>query len=117
VKEKEELQEKKKAQEDLAAEKLKGLHAKAKTIGNYVHESVPIHNNEDFNEVQRTWAPEERKAEKKEDGLAHHEILYRLGAVDYERGVKIVGHRGYCLTDMGVFLNGGCEYIGARETC
>jgi seryl-tRNA synthetase len=90
------------------------LYARAKTVGNYVEKSVPIHNNEDFNAVQRTWAPEGRKVEKWDDKLAHHEILFRLGAVDYERGVKIVGHRGYCLTDMGVFLNGRCDPIRAK---
>ena len=36
------LQNQKKAQEEQAAEKLAALHRKAKTIGNYVHESVPV---------------------------------------------------------------------------
>lgn len=46
MKEKDELQKQKKAQEDLAAEKLTALQKKAKSIGNYVHDSVPISDNE-----------------------------------------------------------------------
>ncbi|KAH7054316.1 hypothetical protein B0J12DRAFT_657302 [Macrophomina phaseolina] len=104
LKQKEELTNKKKAQEDLAAEKLKALNAKVKTVGNYVHPSVPVSNDEENNEVIRTWVPEGVTVEKKEC-LSHHEVLYRLGGYDPERGVKVVGHRGYCLTGMGLFLN------------
>ena len=46
LKQKEALQKDKAAQESLAAEKLQALHLKAKTVGNYVHESVPISNDE-----------------------------------------------------------------------
>lgn len=46
LKQKEALQKEKTAQEALAAEKLQALHLKAKTVGNYVHESVPISNDE-----------------------------------------------------------------------
>lgn len=46
LKQKEALQKEKAAQEALAAEKLQALHWKAKTVGNYVHESVPISNDE-----------------------------------------------------------------------
>jgi seryl-tRNA synthetase len=98
------LQEKKKAQEELANEKLAALLKKAKTIGNYVAADVPISDNEDNNAIVRTWEPEGKKPEKK-DCLSHHEVLTRLNGYDPERGVKIVGHRGYCLTGYGVFLN------------
>jgi seryl-tRNA synthetase len=37
--------------------------------------------------------------------LSHHEVLFRIDGYDSERGVKIVGHRGYCLTGYGLFLN------------
>lgn len=46
LKQKEALQKEKAAQEALAADKLQALHLKAKTVGNYVHESVPISNDE-----------------------------------------------------------------------
>lgn len=90
--------------EDKAAEIEKLRDTKLKSIGNYVHESVPVHNNEDNNAIIRTWAPENVKVEKR-DCLSHHEVLTRLNGYDPERGVKIVGHRGYCLTGYGLFLN------------
>jgi seryl-tRNA synthetase len=104
IKEKEELGNKKKAQEDVAAQKFKTLCAKAKSVGNYVHDSVPISNTEDDNALIKDWKPEGATVEKK-DCLSHHEVLWRLGGYDSERAVKIVGHRGYCLTGMGLFLN------------
>lgn len=54
--------------------------------------------------MERTWAPENVVVEKR-DCLSHHEVLTRLDGYDPERGVKIVGHRGYCLTGYGLFLN------------
>jgi seryl-tRNA synthetase len=42
---------------------------------------------------------------EKKDCLSHHEVLTRLDGYDSERGVKIAGHRGYCLTGYGLFLN------------
>lgn len=54
--------------------------------------------------VVRTWAPENVVVEKR-NCLSHHEVLTRLDGYDSERGVKIVGHRGYCLTGYGLFLN------------
>lgn len=54
--------------------------------------------------MQRTWAPEGVTVEKR-DVLSHHEVLTRLDGYDPERGVKVVGHRGYFLRKWGVFLN------------
>ncbi|KAI4204370.1 MAG: hypothetical protein LQ350_001126 [Teloschistes chrysophthalmus] len=98
------LQDQKKKIEESALEKEAALHRKIKTIGNYVHDSVPISNNEENNGRIRTWAPEGTVPTKK-DCLSHHEVLTRLDGYDPERGVKIVGHRGYCLTGYGLFLN------------
>ncbi|KAK8110538.1 uncharacterized protein PG998_006995 [Apiospora kogelbergensis] len=99
-----ELEKEKKALLESAAEKDVALRKKVGSIGNYVHESVPIHDNEDNNDVLRTWAPEGVTVEKK-DVLSHHEVLTRLDGYDPERGVKVVGHRGYFLKQWGVFLN------------
>ncbi|KAK8041196.1 seryl-tRNA synthetase [Apiospora phragmitis] len=93
-----ELEKEKKALLESAAEKDVALRKKVKSIGNYVHESVPIHDNEDNNPILRTWAPEG-------DVLSHHEVLTRLDGYDPDRGVKVVGHRGYFLKQWGVFLN------------
>ncbi|KAF2452322.1 seryl-tRNA synthetase [Lineolata rhizophorae] len=104
LKKKDELTARKKAQEELAAEKLVALNRKVKTVGNYVHDSVPVSDDEDNNALIRSWAPEGVTVEKR-DCLSHHEVLTRLDGYDPERGVKIVGHRGYCLTGYGLFLN------------
>lgn len=93
-----------KEMEEEAQKKQIALNRKAKTVGNYVHDSVPFSDNEDKNQLIRDWAPEGTAVEKK-DCLSHHEVLTRLDGYDPERGVKIVGHRGYCLTGYGLFLN------------
>lgn len=98
------------------------LQKKMKTIGNFVHGSVPVSKNEvcqmlsqnlrlpltdsrqDENALVRNWTPEGVELRKR-DCLSHHEVLTRIDGYDPERGVKIVGHRGYCLTGYGLFLN------------
>lgn len=70
------------------------------------------------NKVEKQWAPEGFQRQKK-DCLSHHEVLYRLDGYDPDRGVKIVGHRGYCLTGYGLFLNlalvnYGLEYLFSK---
>ncbi|EED18426.1 seryl-tRNA synthetase [Talaromyces stipitatus ATCC 10500] len=104
LKQKADLEKEKKESEENALAKEKERDRKIKTIGNYVHDSVPISDNEDNNVVERVWAPENVVVEKR-DCLSHHEVLTRLDGYDPERGVKIVGHRGYCLTGYGLFLN------------
>ncbi|KFY76185.1 hypothetical protein V498_09739 [Pseudogymnoascus sp. VKM F-4517 (FW-2822)] len=113
-----ELEKEKKAKIELAGEKDVALKKKIATIGNIVHESVPVHNNEDNNVELRTWAPEGFSVEKR-DVLSHHEVLTRLDGYDPERGVKVVGHRGYFLRNWGVFLNQaminyGLEFLSER---
>lgn len=82
---------------------------------------------QDDNATLRTWHPDgpNGQVEKKTDIMPHHEVLLRLDAMDLERGrlfrphthisssslsptyagAKVVGHRGYFLTDDGVDLN------------
>ncbi|KIW71534.1 serine-tRNA ligase [Phialophora macrospora] len=104
LKQKAELEKEKKQVEDEAVEKEKLRDRKCKLIGNYVHESVPVNDNEDFNEVVKKWAPE-GFTEEKRDCLSHHEVMTRAEIYDGERGVKLVGHRGYFLKKWGVLLN------------
>ncbi|KAF7538550.1 hypothetical protein G7Z17_g12610 [Cylindrodendrum hubeiense] len=101
---KEDLTKTKKAQEEAAAAKNAELRAKARTVGNYVHESVHVSESEDNNQIVKTWKPEGFE-EATKAALSHHEVLWRLGGYDPIRGVKLVGHRGYCLTGYGMFLN------------
>ena len=71
-----------------------------------MHDSVPISDDEDDNIVVRTWAPQDFDTSTYKPGLnlPHHEVLRRLGGYDPARGVKLVGHRGYCLTGYGMLL-------------
>ncbi|KAJ5540638.1 Serine--tRNA ligase cytoplasmic [Penicillium pulvis] len=98
------VDKRKKQAEDAALAKELERDRKIRTIGNYVHDSVPLSNNEDDNQVIRTWTPQDAVMQRP-DCLSHHEVLTRLNGYDPERGVKIVGHRGYCLTGYGLFLN------------
>ncbi|CAM9012011.1 unnamed protein product [Wickerhamomyces anomalus] len=72
----------------------KQLKFKVNQIGNIAHESVVISNDEDNNELVRTWKPEGSAdigkvatATGKEAKLSHHEVLLRLDGYDPERGV------------------------------
>jgi seryl-tRNA synthetase len=80
------LKEDKAKKEDEAAEKLVKLNNKCKSIGNYVYKDVPVSNSEDNNAVVKTWAPEDRKPEFKENAIPHHGVLTRLAGYDPERG-------------------------------
>lgn len=100
------MEEKKKAQEVVASEKQIALRAIVKSVGNYVADSVPVSDDEDNNETIRTWEPQTfDKSKKSNNLLQHEEVLSRLDGYDSERGVKLVGHRGYCLTGYGMLLN------------
>jgi len=118
MKQKTDFEREKKGLIESAAEKEATLKKKISTIGNIVHDSVPVNNDEDHNELQRIWAPEGVKVEKR-DVLSHHEVLTRLDGYDPERGVKVVGHRGYFLRKWGVFLNQalinyGLEFLDSK---
>lgn len=74
------------------------------TVGNIVHDSVPVSMDEENNATIRFWEGA-IKPEKKTDILAHHMVLHRLDGYDPERGINVAGHRGYFLTNDGVDLN------------
>ncbi|KAK9380107.1 uncharacterized protein V2V93DRAFT_371664 [Kockiozyma suomiensis] len=80
------------------------LRNKVNSVGNIVHESVPVSQDEVDNALIRNWVPEGVTVEKR-DCLSHHEVLTRLDGYDPERGAKLSGHRGFFLRNYGVFLN------------
>ena len=102
---KNQLQTQKVTKEEIVVSKRDILQKKVRLVGNYVHDSVPVSNDEANNETVRTWAPEGFEPSHKPK-LSHHEVLLRLEGYDPVRGVKLVGHRGYCLTGYGYFLYG-----------
>ncbi|GAA5858141.1 hypothetical protein JCM1840_001057 [Sporobolomyces johnsonii] len=99
-----------------ANEQESAMRKKAGSIGNIVHESVPVSDTEDDNAVIRTFFPKDANGESappvkgagltmKEGILSHHEVMYRLDMLEMERGAKVAGHRGFYLTGDGVDLN------------
>jgi seryl-tRNA synthetase len=85
---------------------LQQINSLINSVGNIVHESVPVSNNEDDNQVVRTWGEISKiKITDKRGGLNHHKVLQALGGYDPERGQKVAGHRGYFLKGVGVLLN------------
>lgn len=75
-------------------------------VGNLVHDSVPISNNEEDNEIVRTWGEiKPRKINSTPGNCHHHEVLAMIDGYDPKRGQKISGHRGFFLKGMGAILN------------
>lgn len=112
LKEKQDLADAKKKLVEAEAEAEKKWKAKLNNVGNIVHESVVDSMDEENNELVRTWKPDTCTEIGKVAActgapakLSHHEILLRLDGYDPERGVRVVGHRGYFLRNYGVFLN------------
>ncbi|ORX56935.1 seryl-tRNA synthetase [Hesseltinella vesiculosa] len=105
VAKKNDLQKEKEALTAQAKEEEADWKAKLNTIGNLVHDSVPISMDEDNNEIIKTYNHNDVAPVKRTDILSHHEVLARLDGYDQERGANVAGHRGYFLTGVGVDLN------------
>lgn len=89
------------------------ISAEVNKVGNIVHDSVPVDNNEDNNQIVRTWGQiPDIKITNKRGGLNHHKVLESIGGYDPERGQKIAGHRGYFLKGFGVLLNNALVNFG-----
>ena len=65
------------------------------------HPSVPIGAGEDDNVIVRAWG-EPRQFDF--EPLPHYDLGVRLGLIDFERGIKVAGARGYVLTGLGARL-------------
>ena len=91
------------------------LQKKLNLIGNLVHESVFVSENEDHNPVVRTWGKIPNLKVNSTPGFAHHhEVLAMIDGYDSKRGSKISGHRGYFLKGMGALLNMALTNYGMR---
>jgi len=67
-----------------------------------------ISKSEDDNLVVRTFGEPNRDIVVDGSALGklhHHEIMQCLDMVEFERGQKVAGHRGYYLKGVGVLLN------------
>jgi seryl-tRNA synthetase len=102
-----------KAQVEIKAE----IDAKVRLVGNIVDMGVKVSQDEDAdNEVVSTWGTPRDPAGL----LNHHDLLWRIGGYEPERGVAVAGHRGYFLKDMGVmlnqaFINYGIAFLRKKE--
>jgi len=72
------------------------------SIGNLVHPSVPISQDEKDNQVVNQF---KSTIVYPETIIPHHKLLEKIGGYHQMRGVKVIGHRGYFLTGIGVKLN------------
>jgi len=70
-----------------------------RSIGNIVHASVPVSDNEDNNGIIKQWGPQPRLK------YQHQDLLWMIDGFDAPRGSKVAGHRGYFLKGFGVKLN------------
>ncbi|KAK9158398.1 hypothetical protein Scep_004972 [Stephania cephalantha] len=77
------------------------LYSKLETVGNLVHDSVPISDDEANNSVVRSWG--EKRAE--ENLRNHVELVELLGIADFKKGALVAGGRGFYLKGAGVLLN------------
>ncbi|XP_043487668.1 serine--tRNA ligase, cytoplasmic [Polistes fuscatus] len=68
-------------------------------VGNHLHESVPVSNDEEENKIERTYGDcTERKK------YSHVDLIHMIDGMDGERGTSVSGGRGYFLTGPAVFL-------------
>ncbi|GMN34094.1 hypothetical protein TIFTF001_044868 [Ficus carica] len=98
LKENEKLREEKEAEVGEAKEQ---RDSKWKLVGNLVHDSVPISNDEANNVVIRSWGEKRLEPRLKN----HVELTKLLGIADTEKGAKVAGGRGFYLKGDGVRLN------------
>nr|XP_043626311.1 serine--tRNA ligase [Erigeron canadensis] len=94
----------------------KELYSKLDKVGNLVHDSVPVSNDEANNAIVRTWG--EKRMEPKL--LNHVELVEKLGIADLKAGANVAGGRGYYLKGDGVRLNQalinfGLDFLGERN--
>lgn len=68
-------------------------------VGNHLHSSVPISDNEDENKVERTFG--DCTAQGK---YSHVDLIHMIDGMNAEKGAIVSGGRGYFLTGPAVFL-------------
>jgi seryl-tRNA synthetase len=74
-------------------------------IGNIVGHDVPTSYDEIDNTIIKIWGMSQNNEENLVPKLAHSELMIKLGILDAERGVRVMGHRGYFLKGIGLKLS------------
>lgn len=72
-----------------------------RTVGNLLHPSVPVSDNEDNNGIERIIG---KTGDANRLKYSHVDLSHMIGAVDTKRGVKVAGSRCYYLKGPGVAL-------------
>ncbi|KAL9893605.1 seryl-tRNA synthetase [Glossina fuscipes fuscipes] len=68
-------------------------------VGNHLHESVPVSNDEDENKVERMYGDCEKQAK-----YSHVDLIVMIDGMNGDKGAVVSGGRGYFLTGPAVFL-------------
>lgn len=68
-------------------------------VGNHLHESVPVSNDEEENKVERTFGDCTKKGK-----YSHVDLIVMIDGMNGEKGTVVSGGRGYFLTGAAVFL-------------
>jgi len=98
--------------EIVQAEAEKTVQRKLKAIGNFVHDTVPVFEDEKDNFKYRLWGTEKRRMNPDKKLRHHHELLWMIGGYEPTRGVKVASHRAYFLTGPAVRLNYALQMYG-----
>jgi len=93
-----------KVQEDAVTAAASARDAILMEIGNLVHDSVPISNDEANNAVVATWGSP-REAGPGEKLFNHYDLVQLLDIVELDKGAEVAGNRGYYLKGAGTLLN------------
>jgi seryl-tRNA synthetase len=89
-------------------------------IGNLVSDRCVISKTEDDNRVERTFGTPNKDLIVDGSALGklhHHEVMQCLDFVEFERGQKVAGHRGYYLKGHGLMLNQALISYGLATLC
>jgi len=78
-------------------------------IGNIVHHSVPVSDNEDNNVTERTFGDVETRKK-----YSHFDLMYMIDGYDGERGAEVAGSRGYFMKGAAVFLEQAIIQLALR---
>lgn len=68
-------------------------------VGNHLHETVPVSNDEEENRVERTFGDCKRRVK-----YSHVDLIVMIDGMNAEKGATVSGGRGYFLTGPAVFL-------------
>ncbi|XP_078034919.1 seryl-tRNA synthetase [Augochlora pura] len=81
-----------------------------KEIGNILHESVPISNNELDNKVEKTYGDCTQTKR-----YSHVDLIHMIDGLDGERGTNVSGGRGYFLVGPTIFLQQAVIQFSLRK--